>query len=154
MSQNTVGWVTTMREILKHHRDVVIDDITRRKRAMLDTFLKSKTAHYLWIVLAITIFHLKLLHAITYPLHYCISKGIKSKTYSSEEEPVPRTLLHKVRGRVAMMFFAFLAIWHYFSWINPMSALQWNLSVRSQVNWKPQMLVAAKGHPITQIPTL
>lgn len=40
-----------------------------------------------------------------------------------------------------MLFFALSTIWHCFTWPNPMGALQWNFSIRPQVNFKPQMVL-------------
>uniref|UniRef100_A0A1I7W3I5 Uncharacterized protein n=1 Tax=Loa loa TaxID=7209 RepID=A0A1I7W3I5_LOALO len=45
---------------------------------------------------------------------------------------------------VTMIFFALSAIWHCFTWPNPMDALQWNFSVR------PQSLIT-KSHSTPQL---
>ncbi|VDO17502.1 Uncharacterized protein BM_BM533 [Brugia malayi] len=50
-----------------------------------------------------------------------------------------------------MVLFALSAIWHCFTWPNPMTALQWNFSVRPQVNFKPQMSLVAKSHSAPQV---
>ncbi|EFO12767.1 hypothetical protein LOAG_15766 [Loa loa] len=53
--------------------------------------------------------------------------------------------------QVTMIFFALSAIWHCFTWPNPMDALQWNFSVRPQVNIKPQMSLITKSHSTPQL---
>ncbi|VIO92792.1 Uncharacterized protein BM_BM533 [Brugia malayi] len=108
---------------------------------------KWKVGSYLWMVVAMGIFHLKLLYAITCPVHSLLTKGFKATIYSDGEMRLPRFSFCKA----TMVLFALSAIWHCFTWPNPMTALQWNFSVRPQVNFKPQMSLVAKSHSAPQV---
>ncbi|VDN36671.1 unnamed protein product, partial [Gongylonema pulchrum] len=88
------------------------------------------------------IFHLKLLHALTLPLHSFLTKGIKATVFSDGEIRLPRFSFYKI----TVVLLTLSAIWQCISWSNPLGALQWNLSVRPQVNLKPQMSLVAKSH--------
>uniref|UniRef100_A0A915PLH4 Uncharacterized protein n=1 Tax=Setaria digitata TaxID=48799 RepID=A0A915PLH4_9BILA len=101
-------------------------------------------------VIAMAIFHLKLLHAITSPLHSVLTRGFKTTIYSAGEIHLPRFSIYKI----TVVFFALSAIWHCFTWPNPIGVLHWNFSVRPQVNLKPQMSFVAKSHSAPQVSSL
>ncbi|CAG9531850.1 unnamed protein product [Cercopithifilaria johnstoni] len=147
MPEEKVGWIKAARRILAQCRGVVIDDILERKRILLSWLFKWRIGNYLWMIIAMGIFHLKLLHAITYPLHSFLIKGFKTTVYSNGES----FSLNKVRAEAVMVIFALSAIWHCFSWPNPISALRWNFSVRPQVNFKPQMSFIARSYSAPQM---
>ncbi|VDN37370.1 unnamed protein product [Gongylonema pulchrum] len=46
---------------------------------------------------------------------------------------------------ITVVLLTLSAIWQCISWSNPLGALQWNLSVRPQVNLKPQMVKIANS---------
>ncbi|VIO92790.1 Uncharacterized protein BM_BM533 [Brugia malayi] len=146
-----IGWIRAACGILARCRNVLIDDILERKRILLSSLCKWKVGSYLWMVVAMGIFHLKLLYAITCPVHSLLTKGFKATIYSDGEMRLPRFSFCKVRGQATMVLFALSAIWHCFTWPNPMTALQWNFSVRPQVNFKPQMSLVAKSHSAPQV---
>uniref|UniRef100_A0A0R3RU85 PHB domain-containing protein n=1 Tax=Elaeophora elaphi TaxID=1147741 RepID=A0A0R3RU85_9BILA len=151
MPEEKVGWIKAARRILVQCCCAIIEDILERKRILLSSLLKWRIGSCVWMAIAMGIFHLKLLHAITCPLHSFLTKGFKITVYSDGEMRLPRFSLYKVRGEITMIFFALSAIWHCFAWPNPMSALQWDFSVRPQVNFKPQMSLVAKSHSAPQL---
>ncbi|OZC06600.1 hypothetical protein X798_06253 [Onchocerca flexuosa] len=141
MSEEEVGRMkSARRRIFGQYRDVIIDDILEWKQILLNLLFKWRIGNYLWMIIAIGIFHLKLLYAITYPLHSFVIKELKNTICFNGEERQPHFSLYKA----AMIFVALSVFWHCFTWPNPMSALQWNFSVR------PQFLVA-KSHSAPQI---
>ncbi|KAL3993560.1 putative integral membrane protein [Acanthocheilonema viteae] len=136
MSEEEVGRIKAAHRIFVQYRGVVIDDILERKRILLSSLFKWRIGSYLWMIIAMGIFHLKLLHAITHPLRSFLTKGLKTTIYSDGEIRLPRFPLYKVM----MVFFALSIIWHCFTWPNPMDALQWNFSAQPQVNFRPQII--------------
>lgn len=57
-------------------------------------------ARYLWLLFAYIIFHLKLLHAVTQPIHSFLTEGIKSTVHADGHFRRPRFSFNKVRAEV------------------------------------------------------
>uniref|UniRef100_A0A914RHR9 Bestrophin homolog n=1 Tax=Parascaris equorum TaxID=6256 RepID=A0A914RHR9_PAREQ len=57
-------------------------------------------ARYLWLLFAYIIFHLKLLHAVTQPIHSFLTEGIKSTVYADGHFRRPRFSFSKIRVEV------------------------------------------------------
>ncbi|KAM3721016.1 Pentatricopeptide repeat-containing protein [Dirofilaria immitis] len=129
MPEEKVGLIKIARRIYEQCRSVAVDDNKESKRILLNSLIKWKIANYFWMIIAIGIFHLKLLHAIIYPLHSFLTKRFKT-IYSNGEMRLPLIFLYKA----TMVFFALSIIWHCFTWPNSMGILQWNFSVQPQIS--------------------
>ncbi|VDK17758.1 unnamed protein product [Anisakis simplex] len=145
------GWIGKARAFLESHRGVPIDDIIERKRQLLNEFLPKPIVRPLWALIVFTVFHLKLLHAITQPLHCIFTKGIKSNVLKNGNLQIPRFSFHKIGTEVAVMLLTLSAFWHYFTIPNPLGLLRWGVTVRPQVNVKPRMSVLRKSHSQRQL---
>uniref|UniRef100_A0A915BK22 Bestrophin homolog n=1 Tax=Parascaris univalens TaxID=6257 RepID=A0A915BK22_PARUN len=140
MSQVVSGWERIARQFLERCRGFSIDEVVDEKRRILEEALPYWLARYLWLLFAYIIFHLKLLHAVTQPIHSFLTEGIKSTVYADGHFRRPRFSFSKIRVEIAVMLLTFSALWHCFSMPNPLGILRWGVTVRPQVNVKPRMV--------------
>ncbi|KHN72579.1 hypothetical protein Tcan_17575 [Toxocara canis] len=145
MGNGEGGWKRKARQFLERCRGSSIDEIVDEKRRLLESVLPLWLARYIWILLAYVIFHVKLLHAITQPVHSCLTQGIKSTILDDGGFRRPRFSFSAIRTEAPLMLLTFSALWHYFSMPNPLSLLRWGVTVRPQVNVKPRMSVLTKS---------
>ncbi|KAH7722331.1 hypothetical protein AAVH_10188 [Aphelenchoides avenae] len=122
-----------------------LEQLLNGQRKVLLKILPEQLAGAIELVSAFLLLHVLLLYAMVKPaVKHLRQSGVK--VFECGGWTWGRFGFPRVRAEVAVMLLAVSAAWSCFSVPNPLSVIRWGLTVRPQINVRPQITIATKSH--------